>query len=246
MNDPLEYREKKQAEFAKSHNREALDAHWDRVRNHEKTIEEVLFAQSHRPKERKQVMEYERARHLVIEIIRERVTKFKTSDTTKLLLTNMTKYFINDPSGQFDINKGILLFGKVGTGKTTTFRIFERLAGALDILDGYDKKFKIIKTSDIVLDIRAKENEGFIRPYFSNSFCFDDLGKEPKEVKIYGNSSTVMGDILFNRYDRSAITHATTNLNEQELMEHYGERIHSRMMEMFNWVHVTGEDHRKQ
>lgn len=238
--------ERRQAEFAKAHNHEAIDKYWDKVRSHEHSIESLLTSKPFTPKVRSQVLDYETAREYVIRIICESFTskKFVSDDKTKLLLTNLTKYFINDPSGAFDINKGILLYGGTGTGKTSVMRIFMRLADALDIKDGYDKKFSIIKTSDVVLDIRVKENEGFIRQYFSNSFCFDDMGQEPTDTKIYGNTVSVMGDIIFNRYDRSNITHVTTNLNENEIKAKYGQRIHSRMAEMFNWVLVDGKDHR--
>ena len=248
-----ELREKRMREFAKSHNHDALANHWSMVRSHEVSIEDVLFGKKHNKVERNQVLDYEVARHYVIQIIADKyppkiegkLTSFETNDQLKKLLENLTKYFINDNTGSFSLDKGILMYGSVGTGKTSLFRIYERLAGALDIKDGYDKKFKIEKTSNIVLDVRAKENEGFMKQYFNNNYCFDDLGKEPKEVKIYGNSSTIMGDILFNRYDRNVLTHATTNLSAEELLDHYGDRIHSRMHEMFNWVNVTGKDFRK-
>ncbi len=253
MLTPQEHRDKKQAEFAKSHNTEAIDKHWEKVHSHQITIEDALRKSAPPKTERRQVISFEKARDLVINIIAESFppvkentrTSFKTDEKTKAILTKMTKYFINDPSSELDLNKGILLYGNVGTGKTTLFRIFKRLSGALDILDNYEKKFTIVKTSSIVLEVREKENEGSIKQYFSGGLCFDDLGKEPKEVKIYGNSSTVMGDILFNRYDRMCLTHGTTNLNEQELKDHYGDRIHSRMMEMFNWILVDGIDYRK-
>ena len=49
-----------------------------------------------------------------------------------------------------------------------------------------------------------------------------------------------MGEILISRYEvfrqRDVLTHITTNLNAEELQEKYGERIRSRMREMFNLV----------
>jgi len=49
-----------------------------------------------------------------------------------------------------------------------------------------------------------------------------------------------MGEILLSRYDHfitnKMITHATTNLSAPELEALYGNRVRSRMREMFNLV----------
>ena len=49
-----------------------------------------------------------------------------------------------------------------------------------------------------------------------------------------------MGEILLSRYDlflqRKIRTHATTNLNAQELEERYGNRVRSRMRQLFNLI----------
>jgi hypothetical protein len=51
-----------------------------------------------------------------------------------------------------------------------------------------------------------------------------------------------MGEVLLSRYDlfletnRKVKTHATTNLNAEELEERYGNRVRSRMRELFNLV----------
>ena len=52
----------------------------------------------------------------------------------------------------------------------------------------------------------------------------------------------VMAEILLSRYDlfvsKGMLTHATTNLSASELEERYGNRVRSRMREMFNLVAV--------
>jgi hypothetical protein len=49
-----------------------------------------------------------------------------------------------------------------------------------------------------------------------------------------------MGEIILSRYDLflsdKIKTHATTNLNAQELEERYGNRVRSRMRQLFNLV----------
>jgi DNA replication protein DnaC len=49
-----------------------------------------------------------------------------------------------------------------------------------------------------------------------------------------------MAEILLSRYDlfvnRKMLTHITTNLSSSEIEELYGERVRSRMREMFNLI----------
>jgi hypothetical protein len=83
-----------------------------------------------------------------------------------------------------------------------------------------------------------------------HTFCFDDLGAE-STFKYYGNQCNVMGEILLSRYDHfisnHMLTHATTNLSASELEDYYGNRVRSRMREMFNLIAFDGgaKDKRK-
>ncbi len=69
------------------------------------------------------------------------------------------------------------------------------------------------------------------------NYCFDDLGSEAAS-KYFGNDCNVMAEILLTRYDifkeKGIITHLTTNLTATEIEEIYGNRLRSRMREMFN------------
>ena len=49
-----------------------------------------------------------------------------------------------------------------------------------------------------------------------------------------------MAEILLSRYDlfttHNMLTHLTTNLSATEIEEYYGNRVRSRMREMFNLI----------
>ena len=70
-------------------------------------------------------------------------------------------------------------------------------------------------------------------------YCFDDLGVEPLG-RHFGKDCNVMGEIILSRYElflsSKITTHATTNLNAEELEERYGKRVRSRMRQMFNLI----------
>ena len=79
-------------------------------------------------------------------------------------------------------------------------------------------------------------------------YCFDDLGTE-QALKYFGNECNVMGEILLRRYEyfitHKMITHLTTNLSASELESCYGNRIRSRLREMFNLISFgTSKDKR--
>ncbi len=138
-----------------------------------------------------------------------------------------------------DLNKGILLSGPIGCGKTTLFKLMQNFPTKR-------KGFGIISTRQVVSEFMQSGYE--ILEKYSNgnlshdirtpkSYCFDDLGTETTS-KYFGNDCNVMAEILLTRYDlfkeKGIITHLTTNLSASEIESQYGNRLRSRMREMFN------------
>ena len=163
-------------------------------------------------------------------------TKFKIFEEDRDILFKLCNYYIKDVDNckklDIDINKGILLTGPVGCGKTSLMKLFRHIVP-------HQKPYKIIPTRNIAFGfnhIGYKTIEDYGDGHF---FCFDDLGLEPIG-RHYGKDCNVMGEILLSRYDlflESKIkTHATTNLNAKELEERYGNRVRSRMRQLFNLV----------
>lgn len=70
-------------------------------------------------------------------------------------------------------------------------------------------------------------------------YCFDDLGTE-QQIKHFGNDCNVMAEILITRYEEfianGSITHITTNLSASEIEKAYGNRVRSRLRQMFNLI----------
>ncbi len=85
--------------------------------------------------------------------------------------------------------------------------------------------------------------------YLPNVYCFDDVGTE-RPMQYYGNDCNVMGEILLGRYDhfvkKGMLTHITTNLSASKLEELYGNRLRSRMREMFNLVAFSVDSNDKR
>ncbi|MGC3978425.1 MAG: hypothetical protein QM751_09495 [Paludibacteraceae bacterium] len=153
-----------------------------------------------------------------------------------------------------NLHKGILLTGPVGCGKTSLMQLMR-------ILVPQQQRFGIKSCREITFDF-IKDGYETIQRYSSYAYtntinpphphthCFDDLGAE-STLKYYGNQCNVMGEILLSRYDHfinnHMITHTTTNLSASELESYYGNRVRSRMREMFNLIAFdsTSKDKRK-
>ena len=136
----------------------------------------------------------------------------------------------------FSIEPGelVAVVGPVGCGKTSLMKLLRY------IIPG-KPTYEMIPSRNVVfsfnhLGFKTVEEYGD-----SGSYCFDDLGLEPYG-RFYGKDANVMGEVLLSRYElyrttRGRLkTHITTNLNATELEERYGNRVRSRMRELFNLI----------
>ncbi|CAL66346.1 ATPase [Christiangramia forsetii] len=172
--------------------------------------------------------------------------KFKIYKKDREILLKLCSYFIRDKENckkfDIDIDKGLLLTGPVGCGKTSLMKL-------LHFLVPHQRKYVLMPCRNIVF---AFNHIGYktIEDYGESSFfCFDDIGVEPMG-RHYGKDCNVIGEILLSRYDlfleTNLKTHATTNLNAEELEERYGNRVRSRMRELFNLIAFDEKDRDKR
>lgn len=183
----------------------------------------------------KKVFEIDEENCDAIEILTEYFTfnaKFEIRKSINLL----------DKEHNFDLMKGILLMGNVGSGKSLIMRIFwesqlrrfglktcrqiskEYANGGYKAVEKYGDKAVHLKT-----------NQDIVKAHL----CLDDLGSEKNE-KFYGNESNVLAELIQDRYDHfvkhKLITHFTTNLTPEELSIAYGDRVISRLNQMCNVI----------
>lgn len=169
--------------------------------------------------------------------------QFKIYENDLPVIKKLIIYAIRDEftaqAMNININKGIILSGPVGCGKTSLMFLLNYF-----FQQGYDYKMKPCR--DIAFEFAAKGYEA-LTPFTKkeskqarmNTYCFDDLGTE-KQIKHFGNECNVMAEIILTRYDsfihHKTMTHVTTNLSASELEAFYGDRVRSRMRQMFNLI----------
>lgn len=169
--------------------------------------------------------------------------KFRIFESDYPVIYRLIAYFLKDEETAFrynlDLNKGIILSGPVGCGKTCLLNIMKYLTPAgqkFSVKPCRDISFEFIKEGYQVIDRYAN---GRLYTSEPKIYCFDDLGVE-NNLKYYGNECNVMAEILLSRYDifisKQLPTHITTNLSASEIEQHYGIRVRSRLRQMMNLI----------
>lgn len=147
---------------------------------------------------------------------------------------------------------GLLLYGNVGTGKTTmmyalcrVINYFVRPAyNELVIDEDYKKAINIVRAKDVV-DAYQNDRGLYDRMCKVSLLAIDEFGIEAIDVKSYGNSNEPIIDLLSMRYDRRLCTVISSNLDLAEIRNRYGIRLQDRFVEMFKMVAFNGKSYRK-
>jgi DNA replication protein DnaC len=168
---------------------------------------------------------------------------FKILENDHPIIYKLIAYFLKDEATCFqfniDLNKGILLSGPVGCGKTSLLNLMKYVTPT-------EHKFFVKSCRDISFEfiqdgyeIIHKYSKGKLYESQPKIICFDDLGTE-NNLKYYGNECNVMAEIILSRYDifttKKIQTHITTNLSASEIENVYGNRVRSRLREMINLI----------
>lgn len=189
---------------------------------------------------------------------------FILDDTNRKYVNALTFYFnrdqrfndcvLNSLSLKMDLNKGLFIFGTVGVGKTKLVELFKnnkrccyKMISCRKVVSEYVKHgHEVIEPMSHSIHPFIKNIDNFFQD--TEGICFDDLGTESESANNYGNKKNVFEQILLDRYDNGLPyheTHITSNLSPEMIKERYGDRVVSRMREMFNIIELKGSDRRR-
>lgn len=150
-----------------------------------------------------------------------------------------------------DYNKGFLLYGSIGTGKTMTMRAFQKyMLHVRDWLKVKDYRLCSIMTSATsIANEYVIDGQPAILKYVERdrNLFIDEFGREPIPAKYYGTPLNVLQFLLQIRYDHrsESVTHITTNVELADIMPMYGDYVADRFKEMFNFVRFSGDSLRR-
>ena len=140
----------------------------------------------------------------------------------------------------------IVLDGSTATGKTTLMQAMRQtlwwLADQRLVPD--DMSLKICDATALV-NMRDATREWYELISWPSYLGIEDLGCEPAEVLRWGNPLYPIREVITTRYEQRLPMVVSTNLDSEQMREHLGLRIASRMNEMAFYIHFENQDFRR-
>ena len=171
-------------------------------------------------------------------------------DVNRETIKTVCQYFANDPEFEkikegYSLNKGLLILGPAGTGKTHLLKNLQKNPRFI---------YELINCSEVVTDFSCK-GRGVLGKYSDRhdafrytGYAFDDLGAEDIGANFSDKCETML-ELLLSYYNNLNGNffhiHITSNLTVSQIRERYGDRLASRIKEMFNVIKLIGDDRRK-
>lgn len=188
---------------------------------------------------------------------------FIQTDETLENIKAIMYYFLKDdnfffcknvnPLSKPSFEKGLLIVGSYGNGKTSVMTAIEK---TLKGIKGYN--FKTYNTKEVVKMFESITVESELsKRDFDNKMnygikMFDDL-KSERDASNFGKVN-LLAEILEIRYLNKKLTYATMNFKQgfegdlekavDEIAEKYGDRVYDRVYEMFNIIEFKGKSFR--
>ena len=175
---------------------------------------------------------------------RNKNTSFIIDTNNEPTIEQLFYYATHNPLFNGDLNKGIMLQGKFGCGKTIILETYSLIhnhsAGKGELNFPLLTFIKSIELQERIIRESTK-------PFLLRPIIIDEFGREPKTVQYFGNMLRPVSELLSERSDTGAITHGTTNFTLKTLSsdEFYGGMIGDRLKMMFNFITLKGDSRRK-
>jgi len=164
---------------------------------------------------------------------------FAISPQQRFLYRQLIAYAIEDQKLtaklNLDLNKGLLLMGDTGVGKTAIIRLIQYFFSP-------KKKYEIKHCRVLAQEFSCKGHEIFTPLFAANakSLCLDGLGRE-SIARNFGSTCDVIHNVVEHFYEQRfdqtyPKLHLITGLTASELEKRYGKHFRKMLTELFNVV----------
>lgn len=157
-----------------------------------------------------------------------------------------------DITGDYNIHKGIFMYGPPSSGKTF---IMQSICNC--ITNAFYTRWYHIESpayffnyKDITLKARENKSIDFLRKYFDGKdlIFLDDLGyNQENMINLMGTKENIVAhliDILYRKYLEGAMIHITSNLSLTYIESEFGAHTHDRIVDMCTPVSWMGDNFR--
>lgn len=175
---------------------------------------------------------------------RNKSASFIIDSNNEPTIEQLFYYATHNPLFNGDLNKGIMLQGKSGCGKTIILETYSLIHNHIAGKSGL--KFPLL-TFIKSMELQERIIRESTKPFLLRPIIIDEFGREPKTVQHFGNILRPVSELLSERSDTGTITHGTTNFTFQTLSsdDFYGGMIGDRLKTMFNFITLKGDSRRK-
>jgi len=168
---------------------------------------------------------------------------FVIDNSNEPIIEQLYLYATNNTAFGGDLNKGIMLQGKFGCGKTLLLETYSMLHNHIV------KKFSLnrpLLTFIKSVELQEQILKQSVKMFVQRPMIIDEFGRESKTVQDYGNIVRPISELLSLRSDAGTLTHGTTNFTSETLSseDFYGAMIGDRLKTMFNFITMKGESRR--
>jgi len=160
---------------------------------------------------------------------------YRFDSYNKDLIQQLYYYVTGNSKFKGSLQKGIHLYGTYGCGKTALLQSVCEMITELS-----DRKIEMVHAKEFGNTILKHG----IDYYYKRPMFLDDIGREPREVKNFGNVIHPVPDSYPMRKENGAWTFQTCQRPIKGLESEYGEYITDRMRAAFNEIEFKGSSRR--
>lgn len=182
------------------------------------------------------------AKNAFFKILKEQNPDFAVDDANREVITNVFNWCIRNADGVYDPDKGLWIYGNVGTGKTTLVNAVMAFMRKYWLREGNKLMPKMTTAPELCA---AYSVNGFST--FSNlPIAIDEVGTEIPPTSHVGCKINVIAHAMRTLYDtRNAVPRLiTTNNTLNQICSLYGEQVFDRIGQLFNLVKMLGKSRR--